>query len=471
MPPLKHPSLSETLELPTRPARIAAETDVLVVGGGPAGMGAALGAASEGVRVILAERYGFLGGNATAALVMPFMSYHTQSAREEVGGSENLFPPDHGPGEPVIKGALSFLIKRLVRSGGAIPPSPQTGYVVPFDPEVFKWVALDLLDEAGVEFLFHSFASGVIGRGQLEGVIFETKSGPIVIRATVVVDCTGDGDVAVQAGAPYQIGDEKGWVQPMTLMFLIMGFDRMAFGTYVRDHPDQWLGVHGLWELISQAHEAGELVLPREDILFFGTTHEQEVIVNSTRITKVLGTDVWDLTYAERQGRRQMRQIARFLMKHVPGFEKSYISQSGATVGVRETRRITGEYQLTVNDVLSGRRFEDGIARCSYPLDIHNSLGTGTLLKRLPAGQAYDIPLRCLLPLGTENLLVAGRCISGSREALSSYRIMPVSVATGQAAGLCAALSIQGNCPPRRIPLQHVRERLAQQNRVLESRE
>ena len=470
MPPLKAPSISETLELPHRRGRIVAETDVLVVGGGPAGLGAALGAATEGVRVVLAERYGFLGGNATAALVMPFMSYHTQGCAEEAVGDVELFPTDHGAGEPVIGGALSLLIKSLVRSGGAIPPTLRTGYVVPFDPEVFKWVALDLLDEVGVEFLFHSFASGVIGRGHVEGVIFETKSGPIVIRAKVVVDCTGDGDVAAQAGAPCEVGNEAGWVQPMTLMFLVAGFDPQVFDAYAKEHRDQWHGVHGLWDLIRKAREAGDLELPREDILLFGTTREQVLSVNSTRVVKVLGTDVWDLTYAEWQSRRQMRQIVHFLIKYVPGFEEAYLSQSGTTVGVRESRRVMGHYRLTVDDVLSARRFEDGIARCSYPIDIHSPVGPGTLRKRVPPGQAYEIPLRCLLPKGVENVLVAGRCISGSHEALSSYRIMPVSVATGQAAGLCAALSVQKNRPPGKIPTKDVRTRLSQQNAELEAR-
>ncbi len=469
MPPLKPPSFSKILELPPRSAKMAAETDVLIVGGGPAGLGAALGAATEGVNVILAERYGFLGGNATAGLVMPFMSYHTRSSGEGATGSSDLFPIDHGPGKPVIGGALSLLIKRLVQSGGAIPPSLQTGFVVPFDPEVFKCVALDLLDEAGVEFLFHSFASGVIGRGHVEGVIFETKSGPIVIQPKVVVDCTGDGDVAAHAGAPFETGDRMQSVQPMTLMFLIAGFDRKGFAAYVKEHPDQWDGVHGLWDLIRKASEAGKLELTREDILFFGTTHEQVLSVNSTRIVKVLGTDVWDLTYAEWKGRQQVRQIANFLIKYVPGFEKSYVSQSGTTMGVRETRRIVGQYQLTADDVLSGRQFEDGIARCPYPVDIHHPAGPGTVLKPLPAGQAYEIPLRCLLPLKVENLIVAGRCISGTHEALSSYRIMPVSMATGQAAGLCAALSVRKNRTPKSVPAQDVRIRLVQQNVELEN--
>jgi hypothetical protein len=452
------------ITLPSRRARLAAETDVLVVGAGPAGLGAALGAAGLGVDVVLVERYGFLGGNATAALVMPLMSFHSQRKRPRHADMTNLMPPDHGPGDAVIAGALQRLLERLVTAGGAIPPSEQTGFVVPFDPEVFKLVALDVLDEAGVKFLLHALATDVLGHQRLEGVIFETKAGPLVIQARAIVDCTGDGDIAARAGAPFEVGrDHDALVQPMTLMFRMGEFERAAFAAYAKAHPDQWRGVHGLWDLIKKATAAGELDLPREDVLFFGTPHDREVSVNSTRVTRVLGTDVWDLSYAEWQSRRQMRQIAAFLRRYVPGFEKAYVIQSGVNIGVRETRRIIGDYQLTAADVLEARKFDDVIARGSYPIDIHNPTGTGTVLKHLPLGEAYDIPLRCLLPQQVEQLLVAGRCISGSHEALSSYRVMPIAMATGQAAGVCAALAAQAGKAPREIPAGAVQQELRRQ--------
>lgn len=472
MPVLRRPVQIQTLELPARKAQVAAETDVLVVGGGPAGIGAALGAAGCGVDVILVERYGFLGGNATAALVMPLMSFYTPKTREVKEGEVTLLPTDQGRGEPVIAGALKAFLERMVKAGGAIAPSMKTGYTVPFDPEIFKLIALEMLDEAGVHYLFHSLASDAIVKDHMiKGVVFETKSGPVVINARMIIDCTGDGDIAALSGVPFEIGREDDrLVQPMTMMFRMAEFNRSNFENYVKEHPDQWRGVHGLEDLIHKATVNGELQLPREDVLFFATPHEKEVSVNSTRVIRVLGTDVWDWSYAERQSRMQMKQIVAFLRKYVPGFEQSYLMQSGVHVGVRETRRIIGQYQLTTDDILNAQKFPDAIARSTYPVDIHNPEGTGTILKRVPDGEFYDIPLRCLLPQIIDNLLVAGRCISGTHEAHSSYRVMPVSMATGQAAGVCGGIAAKTTKITRSIPVQDVQAELIRQGADLSNK-
>ncbi len=463
MPALTRPLLPRLLELPPRQVMLAADTDVLVVGGGPAGFGAAVGAAEAGAEVILAERYGFFGGMATAGLVAILMSYHTEHHRPETTGEHTLLPTDHGRGEPAAAGVLSRFVKRLIKAGGALSPNLRTGYTVPFDPEVFKLTMLDMLDEAGVNYLLHALATAVMGDSRVEGVVFETKSGPLLVRARCVIDCTGDGDIAALAGASFSIGRSDGRVQPMTLMFRLTEFEREAFAAYVRQHPDQWRGVHGLWSLVRQATAAGELDLSREDILFFATPHPREILVNSTRVVKVRGTDVWDLTHAERQARRQMRQIENFLRRYVPGFEKAYVVQSGVQVGVRETRRILGDYELTAEDVLQARKFDDVVARCTYPIDIHNPAGPGTVLQHLPPGEAYDIPLGALLPRGLEHLLSAGRCISGTHEALASYRIMPTAMVTGQAAGVCAALAAKKHLSPRQLAVAEVQRELLRQ--------
>ena len=467
MPPLPHPKHASYIKLPPRQAMLAAETGVLVVGGGPAGLGAALGAAAAGADVVLAERYGFLGGNATAALVTLWSSDRTQQRRETEAGAKTFFPTDHGEGVQVFAGWPDRLVQRMVREKGAVKPSLNTGYTVPFDPEIFKQVAMEMLDEQGVKILLHAFASGVLqheNTGGTSGVIFETKSGPLAVRAHTIVDCTGDGDVAAFAGAGFEVGrKEDGRVQPMTLMFRLAEFERKAFEKYIEAHPEQWRGVHGLWNLVEQAARDGELVLPRDDILFFGTPHERELLINSTRITGVQATSVFDLTRAEWEGRRQMRMIMAFFSRYVPGFEQTYVLQSGAQAGVRESRRITGEYRLTGEDLLSARKFPDVVARGTYPVDIHDPAGKGTVLRRILPGESYDIPLRCLIPSGIDHLLVAGRCISGTHVAHSSYRVMPIAMATGQAAGICAAIAALKAISPRHVSAAQVQAELAAQ--------
>ncbi|MBI2857755.1 MAG: FAD-dependent oxidoreductase [Chloroflexi bacterium] len=443
---------------------IMAETGVLVVGGGPSGIGAVLGASKAGASVMLAERYGFLGGSATAGLVNTFMSYYTSGPLSRRQARITLFPTDHGEGIPVIGGVLRSFVEAMVKAGGAIPPSQETGYVVPIDPEIFKIVSDRIVADAGVTTLLHSFAGSVTGEGDISGVVLETKGGPMMIKASSFVDCTGDGDIAAMAGAEYSLGrPEDGLTQPMTLMFRIVGFDKREFDAYVREHPDQWSGVSGLRSLVQKATDEGRLDLKRDDILFFGTPHPSELSVNSTRIGGELGISVFGLTAAEIEGRRQAVQVAAFLKKYVPGFKESYVVQTAVNVGVRETRRVLGDYVITAEDIRGSAMFEDAIARASYPMDMHSPKGKGTSVTRLPEGKSYAIPLRCLLPKGLGNILVAGRCISGTHEALSSYRTMATSMATGQAAGVAAALASVRGLPVRKVPVGDIQRELVRQ--------
>jgi hypothetical protein len=245
------------------------------------------------------------------------------------------------------------------------------------------------------------------------------------------------------------------------------GFERLTFMEYVHQHPSQWYGVYGLWDLIEKATNDGKLNLPREDLLMFASPNEQEVCVNSTRVTEASSINAFDLSRAECESRKQVHEVAEFLKRYVPGFSKAYLAQTGVQIGIREGRRIVGDYVLTGQDVLEARKFYDVIARCAYPLDIHNPKGKGTRIERLPPGESYDIPLRCLLPQNCTRLLVAGRCISGTHEAHSSYRVMPVAMATGQAAGVCAAIAAREKCETRSVDYTEVQTVLHKQNASL----
>jgi hypothetical protein len=253
----------------------------------------------------------------------------------------------------------------------------------------------------------------------------------------------------------------------MTLYFRMTGFERPAFMEYIHNHPEQWYGVFGLWDLIEKATAEGKLNLPREDLLMFASPHSHEVCVNSTRVTEASSVNIFDLTRAECESRKQAHEVSEFLRMYVPGFSNAYLAQTGVQIGIREGRRIIGDYILTGQDILEARKFYDVIARSAYPLDIHNPKGKGTRIERLPDGESYDIPLRCLLPKGCTHLLVGGRCISGTHEAHSSYRVMPVAMATGQAAGVCAALAAKNKCETRSVDYRDVQTELRKQNASL----
>ena len=410
-------------------------SEVLVAGGGPAGIAVAVAAARRGAGSILVERYGFLGGMATAGLVNPFMSWYAGR-------------------KPLVAGIFQEMLDRMKAHGGfASRRAPHA-----FDPEVLKLVADQICQEAGVRVRLHTLLTGVAAEGgEIAGVTTESKSGGEQWSAQVYVDCTGDADLAFRAGVPCEEGRESDHLtQPMTLNF------RMA-GVKLARMPDR----KAINRLYDKAKAEGRVRCPRENVLFFYTTRPGVVHFNTTRVTGKSGVSADDLTASELEARRQAHELARFLISDVPGFEKAYLQQSGVQIGVRESRRIRGEYTLTADDVVQARKFPDGIARSNYPIDIHSPTGAGTVIREVPAGDWYEIPYRCLVPQGVDNLLVAGRCVSASHEGQSSLRVMPQCFAMGEAAGTAAAMALQRACSPRDVPAEELREALREHGQIV----
>lgn len=441
--------------------------DVLVVGGGNAGCAAAIASARAGARVQLVERYGFLGGTATAAMVAPWMTYHAG---------------DSGDEGRVVGGLAQEFVDRL-REIGASPghlrdSSDYVPTITPFDPEFHKWLLAEMCEEAGVRLLLHSvFLEPLLDDGRMTGAAFHTVAGRREIHANVVIDASADAHVAAAAGAPWEMGNPEGLVQPMTMMFRLSHVDLDRTAAYLREHPeeirtslkpdeitaDSLTAVAGFRRAWREAREAGEVTIPREIVSFFRTPYPDEVGVNMTRVVGLnpLGAD--DLTRAEIETRRQVMELLRFFRTRIPGFENARLAATATQVGVRESRRIVGEYQLTAEDLLQARQFPDAVARSGYPIDIHNPKGEGTTTVRLPPGATYEIPYRCLVPLRVDGLLVAGRCISVTHEALASTRLTPTIVTLGQAAGTAAAMAVREGLSPRRIDTDRLRASLIAQ--------
>lgn len=417
---------------------IILHVDVAVVGGGPAGIAAALLSARNGAKTVLIERYGYLGGMITAGLCPTFM----------------------GVDRRVIGGTFTEILDTL-HSKGAISDE---SFFTQFDPEVFKFFVQDLMERNSVELLLHTWVSDVIVEdGVVEGVIVESKSGRKAVRARVVVDASGDADVAAKAGVPFSSGGAP--EQTLTLLFRIGGVDKntlVSSGNNILEtaiHPPSPPNPNIYKipkDIVSEARARGELFLSHEDITLIFLPLPGVVLINAGHVS-ANGTSVEDLTKAELQSRKQAWSIFNFLKKNVPGFESAFMLDTAAMIGVRESRRIVGEYLLTKEDIMAGRKFEDAIAQNIMPIDIH---GPGEEHTWIPLKKPYDIPYRCLLPKKVENLLVAGRCISTDHFAQASVRSMPCCFATGDAAGVAAALSVKNGLSPRKIDLNLLRETL-----------
>lgn len=397
--------------------------DVVVCGGGPAGMAAATLAGRQGAKVLLVERYGRLGGMAVHGLVGPLMG----------------------------KADSRFLGEVLKRVGGHAT-----------DPDRLDLHYADLVQEAGAKLLLHAWSCGVLTEGhQVTGVRLLTKQGFLQARAAVVVDATGDGDVAALAGAEFEFGrpGDK-LVQPVSIMFRLGGVEPKALLCGSEEAAKKARTPAGTWdEVVTQAQARGELGPTIAVVRLYRSHRPTERIVNATQINTISGLDPQELTRAELEGRRQAQQVLAFVRKHAPGYADAYIVAMPAVIGVRETRRVLGVKYLSRADVLAGRKWPDAVVRAAnFPVDIHNPAGAGQAEGVAARVKPYDIPYGCLVPREVDGLLLAGRCISGSHDAHASYRVQCIAIAIGAAAGAAGALAARNRIEPRALDAGQVQK-------------
>lgn len=437
---------------------------VLVIGGGPAGLCAAVASSRNGADTLLIEHNGYCGGMATAGLVAPFMTCYDSSG-----------------GEMLIKGLFEEIVDRLCDAAGAIHPSkcdaPScfTSYitnghkrVTPFKAETLKIVADEMLSEAGVRVSYHTdFVDCERSGGKITRVILHKKEGLCAVEPAFVIDCTGDGDVAAAAGVPYELGNPAtGKIQPATMFFRIGNVDSKKVDEDIEKNKDNFYRKDGVnyrsmhwW--VEKARENGDWDLDRVSIGLFRGVDEDEWSINTSRIMGIDGTSSESLTYGEIEGRKQVRQIFNFIKKYIPGCENAKLLQSGNTLGIRETRHIKGVKTLTIEDVLQCKVPDDSVMIAANSVDIHGKFGPkSNEYITLPEGKYYGIPYGCLVPVDTDNLLVAGRCISAESDAAGAIRVMPPCMALGQAAGTAAALCASGSLDTSDLDTDKLRDAL-----------
>lgn len=418
--------------------------DVIVVGGGFAGVSAAIAAAREGKRVRLIEKYNCLGGAAAFDLVNPFMRYWTygETKQDKVMLSCGLFLE---------------IVERVDAMGGF---RAGTKGKTCFNEEILKLVLNRMAVESGVELLFQTTLTGVeCEGGEIRAITVSNVSGSTRFTADRYIDATGDANLAMLAGFPYRVGRESdGLCQPMTLCFRLGQIDRAR---YLEEKPQ-------INPLYAQAHAEGKITNPREDVLVFNTVSDGILHFNTTRVVKLDPTNAEDVTRAELLAREQVFEIVDFLKSNFSAFRDAVLLSTGMQIGVRESRMIDGEYVLTKEDLLANTKFGDGIAVCNYDIDIHSPDGAGTSHYYFPDGEYYSIPYRCLVPKGAVNLLVAGRCVSADHDAQASLRIMPTCATLGEAAGIAAAQSIDAGVPVSALDVEALRARLCEKGAKVE---
>ncbi|MBE6356215.1 MAG: FAD-dependent oxidoreductase [Lentisphaerae bacterium] len=412
---------------------VIASVQILVVGGGPGGFSAAVMAARQGKDVLLVEQSNAPGGAAYLGEITPFMSNHIDNVTLDAP----LYA-DWNWEMWKLKGLDPEKFSRDVEQN------------TPLSKEIAMLAAEKLLDDAGVKTLYyHTFFDVIKEDGRIKSVILHTKDGLCAVNAQVVIDSTGDGDVAAKAGCPFEFGNDEGFCQPMTLCFKVGNIDRQRMPS--REEINR---------IYDEVKKAGDLDCPRENLLWFDAPDADVIHLNTTRVVMKNGTVGSDLSDAEKEGRRQMLEIIRFIRKYIPGCENASIHSAASRIGVRESRRIRGDFYQTVADFTGMKKYPDAIARSCYHVDIHNPKGSGTTLIRIPKGEFYELSFRTLIPKNCTNLLMGCRAVSVDHALHSSIRIMPSVCSIGQAAGMGAAYAVENSCQVTEIDGVEVRRRL-----------
>jgi len=443
------PTTLSTLTEPARQTPVIGEYDVVVLGGGPAGIAAAAAAGMHGRRVLLIERYGFLGGMGTAAGVTNFCGLHANV---------------HGDIRQVVHGVADDLLARIDRLGGLNAPHMVLGKIMAqaYDTAALKCAADDLLLAHKVDIRFHALAVGVVmdSDTRIKALLIEDKSGRGAVIAHAFIDCSGDGDLATFAGARFEKGDEHGNTLYPTMMFRVNNVDAAAAG-------DAWRSIPALMD---EAEKRG-VKFPRKGAIVRPMKHTSEWRVNVTQVKNAQGravdaTDAVELSGGEIEGRKQAMDFFAFLRREAPGFADAYVVDIPPQLGVRETRRITGLYQLTADDVLTCASFDDTVGVNGWPIENH---AAGDVIWRwpdIPGSRGFNhLPYRMLLPVNAQakafdNLMVAGRCASMTHEGQSAARVSGGCFVMGQAAGTAAHLSLAGNAANADIAIQELQNTL-----------